>query len=160
VTTTGSILDVLSDYVGTIVGRSIVECATSRCGVSPESVTSGQVLRLTAALQTGIEAFVPDPISQRDCIRRLREALEQGCGSLAGASAKMHIDIVEEYDIVTVRNHARTLCNDVGFGVAEQVKIATNGHLRNAKFFGKLFNLRFAIVIDNFLYFLITYFFK
>jgi serine/threonine-protein kinase RsbT len=125
VTISTSLLDVLSDYVGTIVGRSIVECAASRCGVDPDSVTAGQVLRLTAALQSGIEAFVPDPLTQHECVQRLRAALEASCGNAGGDTAQLYVDILEEYDIVTVRNHARTLCNEVGFGVAEQVKVAT-----------------------------------
>jgi serine/threonine-protein kinase RsbT len=128
VTVTTALTGVLKDYVGTIVARSIVEGASNRSGVDPEHVTAAQVTMLVEALDQGVIAFVADPVRERECVSRLRSELEKLCGShVEGGhdTTRLQVDITEEYDIVTARNHTRTICDDAGFSVAEQVKIAT-----------------------------------
>jgi serine/threonine-protein kinase RsbT len=125
VTVTTSLLDIMKDYCGTIVGRSIIESASTRSGINPEHATALQVPQLLSALDMGVEAFVHDPGKQQECKSRLRESLTHYCGSGTVDASNLHVEIVEEYDIVTARNHTRTICDEVGFGVAEQVKIAT-----------------------------------
>jgi serine/threonine-protein kinase RsbT len=127
VTVVDALTDVLKDFVGTIVARSIVDGAASRSGIDPESATPAQVPALIDALDHAVKAFVPDPIAERECVCRLSTTLEERIGARGQAmsSTRMHVDIIEEYDIVSARNHARTLCDELGFSVSEQVKIAT-----------------------------------
>ena len=75
-----------------------------------------------------MQAFVAEPTQQRECSSRLRSLLESNGFLLASATAsstRMTVEINEEYDIVTARNHAKTICDDLGFSASEQVKIAT-----------------------------------
>ena len=126
-TVTTSLTAVLKDYVGTIVARSIVEGASNRCGVDPEHVTAAQVEQLVDALDRGAQAFVTDGLLMRECANRLRSTLKDLCGTdvAVHVTTRLQIDIAEEYDIVTVREHTRSICDDAGFSVPEQVKIST-----------------------------------
>jgi len=126
--TAADITAVLNEYVGTIVARSIVSGASSSCGIDLTELSPGQIPAYLSALDNGVNAFVSEPTRQRECSARLRSLMESGGYLLAGASSdatRMVVEINEEYDIVTARNHTKTLCLDVGFGASEQVKIAT-----------------------------------
>jgi serine/threonine-protein kinase RsbT len=127
VTVTTSILGVLKDYVGTIVARSIIEGANARSGIDPEHVAASQVQTYLDALEVGVLAFVAEPTRERECMSRIRSVLESLCGTHMESTdaTRLQVDINEEYDIVTARNHTRTICDQIGFGVAEQIKIAT-----------------------------------
>jgi serine/threonine-protein kinase RsbT len=127
VTIAGELTEVLKDFVGTIVARSIVEGAAGRSGIDPETATPAQIPALVDALDLAVQAFVTDPIRERECVCRLSAVLDQRVGGsgTAMSSTRLHVDIAEEYDIVSARNHARTICDELGFTVSEQVKIAT-----------------------------------
>jgi serine/threonine-protein kinase RsbT len=133
---TAAITTLLNEYVGTIVARSIVGGAASSCGINPEHLAASQIPAFLAALDNGVTAFVAEPVQQREASSRLRALMETrglllagsgGPGAVDGVSpnARMGIDINEEYDIVTARNHTKTICDELGFGASEQVKIAT-----------------------------------
>jgi serine/threonine-protein kinase RsbT len=126
--TSASITTVLNEYVGTIVARSIVSGAANACGVDPLELSPMQIPCLLQALDNGVQAFVAEPTRQRECSARLRSLMESNGYLLANATAtstRMVVDINEEFDIVTARNHTKTICDDLGFGASEQVKIAT-----------------------------------
>jgi serine/threonine-protein kinase RsbT len=119
-------LEVLSGYCGSIVARSILQGAASSCGVDIDWVTAEQLTRLVPAIESGVRTFASDPEAARECCQRLREVLQQGEDPLqAGGSHELRIDVLAEYDVVTARNHAKTLAAEVGFGASEQIKIAT-----------------------------------
>ena len=121
------VLEVLRDYVGTLVARSILNGAATACGVSPDALHPDRVDQFEGALEASVNAFIPDPIRARECAIRLKAALapaaQVDAGSVTGTT--LDVDIVEEYDIVTARNHTRSLCDSIGFGPSEQVKVAT-----------------------------------
>jgi len=119
-------LEVLSGYCGSIVARSILQGASASCGVDIDWVTAEQLTRLVPAIESGVRTFASDPEAARECCHRLREVLDQAEDPLqAGGSHELRIDVVAEYDVVTARNHAKTLAAEVGFGASEQIKIAT-----------------------------------
>jgi len=126
-TPSANVTSVLNDYVGTIVARSIVSGASSASGIDPDAMNPAQIPMFLRALDAGINAFVQEPLKQQECATRLRSILEaQGAHpDHATHSHRLVVDINEEYDIVTARNHTKTLCDDVGFTASEQVKIAT-----------------------------------
>ena len=126
--TSADITAVLHEYVGTIVARSIVSGASSSCGIDLMELSPGQIPAYLSALDNGVTAFVAEPTKQRECSARLRSLMESGGFMLTGAASektRMVVEINEEYDIVTARNHTKTICDDLGFGASEQVKIAT-----------------------------------
>jgi len=126
--TSADITSVLNEYVGTIVARSIVNGAASSCGIDPHELSPTQIPSYLAALDNGVLAFVSEPTRQRECSSRLRSLLESNGFLLANATAettRMVVEINEEYDIVTARNHTKTICDDLGFSASGQVKIAT-----------------------------------
>jgi len=130
VTPAANFTAILNDYVGTIVARCIVNGATTASGIDPNTMTPGQVPAFLAALESGVQAFVPEPDAKRECIARLRALMGPGhaqdvATSSASAPELMVVEITEEYDIVTARNHSRALCDDLGLSVSEQVKITT-----------------------------------
>lgn len=119
---------VLNEYVGTIVARSIVKGAASACGCDPQTLSPAQIPTFLSALDAGVQAFVAEPTKQRECSSRLRTMLESNSFQATHATAstsRLIVDINEEYDIVTARNHTKTLCDELGFSASEQVKIAT-----------------------------------
>lgn len=124
---------ILNDYVGAIVARSIVNGAATACGINPANISSAQIPQYLRALDAGVQAFVIEPAQQRECSARLRAALAAHPGAAtygtgaasAPVAARVSIDVASEIDIVTARNHTKTLCDDLGFGASEQVKVAT-----------------------------------
>jgi serine/threonine-protein kinase RsbT len=125
-TTTDAVLTVLSDYLGTIVSRSIVQTASKSCALDGSDIPTSQSVQYLHALDAGIHAFISDPPSAEECRERLRSALGASIPARSDDSpSKLSVDITQEYDVVTARNHVKTLCQDLGFSIAEQVKIAT-----------------------------------
>jgi len=123
-----NITTVLNEYVGTIVARSIVNGAANTCGIDPHQLSPEQIPCYLKALENGIQAFVAVPEKQRECTARLRSMLDSSgfrVQNATSATKRMVVDITEEYDIVTARNHTKTMCSDLGFSASEQVKIAT-----------------------------------
>lgn len=123
-----NITTVLNEYVGTIVARSIVSGAANTCGIDPHELSPEQIPCYLKALDNGIQAFVAAPEKQRECSARLRSMLDSTgfrVHNATSATTRMFVDINEEYDIVTARNHAKKICDDLGFSASEQVKIAT-----------------------------------
>lgn len=121
---------ILHDYVGTIVARCVVNGATTASGIDPNTMTPAQVPAFLTALESGVQAFVPEPDAKRECIARLRELMgpghaEEASPVTASAPTCLTVEITEEYDIVTARTHSRTLCEGLGLGLSEQVKITT-----------------------------------
>lgn len=128
VTSTGDITTVLNEYVGTIVARSIVNGAANACGIDPGSISPSEIPCYLRALDNGVQAFVMEPTRQRECSARLRALLESSGFAASHAPGLMTcqvIDINQEIDIVTARNHTRSMCERLGFGASEQIKIAT-----------------------------------
>lgn len=126
-TPSAHVTTVLNEYVGTLVARSIVSGAASVSGIDPDAMNVSQVPTFLRALDAGVQAFVQEPVKQRECSARLRSILDSGSlptDSLTG-SHRLVVEINEEYDIVTARNHARTLCDELGFTPSEQIKLAT-----------------------------------
>ncbi len=121
------VTEVLNDYVGIIVARSIVTGAASACGLDQESISPTQVPDYLGALEAGVRAFVVEPDRQHECATRLRLVLESGSlqPRITPALTMMTVDVSCEIDIVTARNHTKTMCNDLGFSASEQVKVAT-----------------------------------
>lgn len=126
-TPTATVTNVLNDYVGSLVARSIVNGAAMASGVDPEAMNSAQVQTFLRALDAGVLAFVHEPHKQHECTARLRSALEAHGAQphVAAQSQRLVVEVNEEYDIVTARNHTKTLCDEIGFSASEQVKIAT-----------------------------------
>lgn len=127
-TPVADIAAVLNEYVGTIVARSIVNGAASSCGIDPHELSAAQIPGYLRALDNGVQAFVAEPTKQRECSARLRSMLESSGFQAMNATAvstHMVVEINGEYDIVTARNHTKTVCEDLGFRPSEQVKIAT-----------------------------------
>jgi serine/threonine-protein kinase RsbT len=126
-TDVASVSGVLSEYVGTIVARSIVQGAAHSVGTELYAMSSAQVPAYLRALEAGVNAFVADPGRARECSAKLRDLLESAghLAEMSGVLTRMVIDINNELDIVTARNHTKTVCQDLGFSASEQVKIAT-----------------------------------
>ena len=127
-TSTTDITTVLNEYVGTIVARSIVNGAANACGVDLGALSASQIPCYLRALDNGVQAFVVEPARQRECSARLRALMESsGFAADPGTAvlSRQMIEIGQEIDIVTARNHARTMCDNLGFSPSEQIKIAT-----------------------------------
>lgn len=123
-----SITAVLHEYVGSIVARSIVNGAANTCGIDPHKLSPEQIPCYLAALDNGVQAFVAEPDRQRECSSKLRSMLDSSGYRAQNATAtttRMTVVINEEIDIVTARNHAKTICGELGFSASEQVRIAT-----------------------------------
>lgn len=119
-------LEVLSGYCGSIVARSILQGATASSGVDIDWATTEQLARLVPAIESGVRTFSSDPDVARQCCEQLREALQQGQDPMqAGGTHHLRVEILAEYDVVVARNHAKTAASELGFGVSEQIKIAT-----------------------------------
>jgi serine/threonine-protein kinase RsbT len=105
---------------------------------------------LCAAIEKGVRTFLADGGKADECMTAVREALgvSRGGGAVrsaapvtapaarfgtsavagppVGSTAQaVHIDILQEYDIVTARGECKGICTKLGFTALDQVKIAT-----------------------------------
>ena len=125
-TTTDAVMTVLNDYLGTIVSRSIAHTAANSCAQEGTHIPASQSSAYLAALNAGVQAFVADPALAEECRSRLRATMGAADPMpTAEAPSQQTVQILQEYDVVTARNHVKTLCDQLGFSIAEQVKIAT-----------------------------------
>ena len=125
-TTTDAVMTVLNDYLGTIVSRSIAHTAANSCALEGTHIPASQSSAYLAALNAGVQAFVADPALAEECRSRLRATMGAADPMpTAEAPSQQTVQILQEYDVVTARNHVKTLCDQLGFSIAEQVKIAT-----------------------------------
>ena len=127
VTSTDAVLGVLNDYLGTIVSRSIVQSAANACALDGAAISAAQGGQYLHAVDAGLNAFIVDPALAEECRGRLRALVGEADAAEdhAEAPSRLSIDILQEYDVVTARNHVKRMCEDLGFSIAEQVKIAT-----------------------------------
>jgi serine/threonine-protein kinase RsbT len=125
-TTTDAVMTVLNDYLGTIVSRSIAHTAANSCALHGTYIPASQSAAYLAALNAGVQAFVADPVKAEECRSRLQVTVGAPAPKpTAESPSQMSVEILQEYDIVTARNHVKLLCDQLGFSIAEQVKIAT-----------------------------------
>jgi serine/threonine-protein kinase RsbT len=122
------VFDVLKGYVGTIVARSIMQTSASAHGVDLNHLNDSDLIHILPTLENGIRAFNNDPAQVDQCLSELRsivESFDERIYANSGVSDSVRVDIRDEYDVVKVRGQAMTMCDQLGFGSSEKVKITT-----------------------------------
>lgn len=128
-------LNAMQPFMGSIVARSVLEGAASRCGFQLHELQAANARCLAEAAERPIRTFVSDAVKADECYSKLREVL--GMLSAAPVPERRSSDIItsggdaitipirEEYDIVIARSKTKTLCADMGFPLSLQIKVAT-----------------------------------
>jgi serine/threonine-protein kinase RsbT len=124
-TSTDDVLGILNDYLGTIVSRSIVQTAANTCALAGNDIPAAQREMYIAAVDSGVNAFIAIPMQKQECRERLRALIGAPSPDEPDSYARLIIEILHEFDVVTARNHVKQLCQNLGFSIAEQVKVAT-----------------------------------
>lgn len=123
------LIGILTEYVPESVARGIINHALSRTGVTELALEQGSISnRLLEALYRGVDLFLEAPSRKQECKDRLCviSCLKpETKAAPAGNGRPEHIGIDREDDIVTARNRARFMAEDLGFSKTDQIKIAT-----------------------------------
>lgn len=123
------LIGILKEYVPESVARGIISHALTRTGVSEQTLEQGVIsTRLLEALYRGVDLFLDVPARKQECKDRIcvissMKASEKPAAPACGKPEQIAID--REDDIVTARNRARFMAEDLGFNKTDQIKIAT-----------------------------------
>ena len=119
------ILEILDEYCGIIVARSIMETAKKKCSVGGDYIEGSDFSKLLVELTAGLTVFIRDPHQQQECLSKIRGALNLDENETSSTPAGELIMVRSEGDIVRARNVGRQLCEIIGFPRLLQVKVAT-----------------------------------
>jgi serine/threonine-protein kinase RsbT len=114
------VLSVLQRYISPVNARAMLTRALQEQGLSPDTVTRGQLRRCSVALRRGIALFVP-PDRQQSALSEISEAC--GSDSLRPEAAAFPIRL--ESDIGRARAEARRICDHLGASPFAMQKVAT-----------------------------------
>ena len=125
----GRLIGILTEYVPESVARGIITHALTRTGVSEQALEQGLFsARLLEALYRGVDLFLEVPARKQECKDRICVISSMAPADLAGPGPRARaeqVNIDREDDIVTARNRARFMAEDLGFSKTDQIKIAT-----------------------------------
>jgi serine/threonine-protein kinase RsbT len=119
------LLDVLQDFMSTIMARTVIKHALQRSSVDGSRMSGGDVHRLLSELTKGVCLYLGGVDKQRECITRLKGALADVSTGADAAPRRVVVDINTEDDIVAARGAGRDICQQIGFNNALQIKVAT-----------------------------------
>ncbi len=131
---------VLREYLSDIMARSILSLSLTKSKVDLKNRKPKDGERLLFELSSGVKTYVIDPEQQRECIRKLAEALGTSAERPAAAPSSpadslpesepesghtFRIAVLREADIVEARGVGREVARDLGFSPSMQIKLAT-----------------------------------
>ncbi len=122
------LIDALAPFVGTLIARSILDWVRSDTGKDLASLHASDRGLFRDQLQKGLKVFITDPGRVEDCLERLDDQLFQSspvASERQAGSESVCVKITGEYDIVAVRGKAREVCEEIGFSMSVQIKVAT-----------------------------------
>lgn len=128
------VLEVLGEYVSSLIARSIVMATKEKAGIDDLQQMPPEDLR--RQLHQGATTFISEAAVRGVCTERLDAAIDASPAIATAAveraaspdrsspkSVTVRIDC--ETDILTARGQAHTLCQEIGFPGSAQIKVAT-----------------------------------
>jgi serine/threonine-protein kinase RsbT len=121
-----AIRSILGKFLSPITARSVWVLSVSRARIDPSAMRTGDDRRLFKELEKGIRLYVGDETKLRKCLGMLEQscAVEASAPSF-GEGRRVVIQIEGENDIVLARGAGRSMCQEMGFTMSSQIKIAT-----------------------------------
>jgi serine/threonine-protein kinase RsbT len=144
--------ELLGRYMSPISAKSILDLSVSWSGVDLAQLANGDVERLMAEMDKGIQLYVRRPDLHQECLERLGDLLRNTDSEPPEQQqTSTRIEVCEEDDIVTARNIGRDLCQQLGFSLTIQIKVATaiSELARNIIQYAGHGEIRVATVGDN-----------
>jgi serine/threonine-protein kinase RsbT len=121
-----AVVDILEDYLSSIIARTILNLAIKRCGEITQLTKENHKL-LMKEIEDGVHLYTAEEASRDQCMNRIRTLLS-ACVTgedVGDAASTQKVKIETENDIVYARKIGRKMSSNTGFRLSGQIKLAT-----------------------------------
>lgn len=120
--------NVIKNYVGEIIARSIAISSIKTSGVDSDVISTKDLNKLKSHIGVGVRLYLKDEAREAECLSLVGSVLTRFVANrraFRNVSARKRVDIDKESDIVTARSRGMEVCRSMGFSHSMQIRVAT-----------------------------------